>query len=119
MSQSAYDDVEPGPERQLAKLREQLDQVDDVLVVNWITVKDGDYRKALHDLVTWNIQIHDDPAVSEVAAKRQAEIDELKATISGLQRSLEISRKQTLDAFERVAITHNECHALRERLKNA
>lgn len=38
-----------------------LEQVDDVLIVNWITVKDNDYRKALADLVTMNIAQHNDP----------------------------------------------------------
>lgn len=34
------------------RLKAALDQVDDVLVVNWVGPRvDGDYRKALHDLV--------------------------------------------------------------------
>ena len=41
-------------------LKARLMQVDDVLVVNWITVEDGDYREALHKLITYNIAIHDD-----------------------------------------------------------
>jgi hypothetical protein len=53
-------------------------QVDDVLVTNWIPVVDNDYRKALNDLVTWNIQVHDDPAASETARKRQDELLQLK-----------------------------------------
>lgn len=40
-----------------------LDQVDDVLIVDWITVKDNDYRKALADLVTTNIAQHNDPVL--------------------------------------------------------
>lgn len=41
-----------------------LEQVDDVLIVNWITAKDNDYRKALAELVTMNIAQHDDPALN-------------------------------------------------------
>lgn len=41
-----------------------LEQVDDVLIVDWITVKDNDYRKALADLVTSNIAQHDDPVLN-------------------------------------------------------
>lgn len=52
-------------------------QVDDVLTVNWIGVKDGDYRQALNDLVTFSIQVHDDPAVSSLAKQRQDEHEEL------------------------------------------
>lgn len=55
------------------KACEDLEAVDEVLIVNFVGPrKDGDYRKALHDLVTKVIMEHDDPAVSEVAAKRQA-----------------------------------------------
>ncbi len=50
--------------------RAALRQVDDVLAVNGLGAKDGDYKTALHDLVTWEIQIHDDPLVSESAKKR-------------------------------------------------
>jgi hypothetical protein len=41
-----------------------LEQVDDVLIVNWITAKDNDYRKALADLVSMNIAQHDDPVLA-------------------------------------------------------
>jgi hypothetical protein len=64
--------------RQLAEAQRVITQVDEVLIVNNVGPRtDGDYRKALHDLITLNIQIHDDPAVSEVAAKRAAEIERL------------------------------------------
>lgn len=47
---------------------EQMEQVDDVLLVNWISVQDGDYRKALHDLVSFNIQIECDKHATELRA---------------------------------------------------
>jgi hypothetical protein len=34
-------------------------QVDDVLITNWVTVTDNDYRKALNDLITYSIGIHE------------------------------------------------------------
>ena len=47
------------------RLKAALDQVDDVLVVNWVGPRvDGDYRKALHDLVAFNIQIATEPAMN-------------------------------------------------------
>lgn len=55
---------------ELQSLREMKEQVDDVLVIDWITAKDNNYRQALADLVGWNIKIHDDPCVSEIAARR-------------------------------------------------
>lgn len=61
-------------ETQIKQLEEIKAQVDDVLVINWCGPRvDNDYCKALHDLITWNIQVHDDPQVSEVAKKRQDE----------------------------------------------
>lgn len=41
-----------------------LEQIDDVLTTNWIVVKDNDYRKALNDLIGFNVQIALDPAVN-------------------------------------------------------
>lgn len=35
-------------------------QVDDVLMINWVPVTSGDYRRALNDLVTFNVRLHDD-----------------------------------------------------------
>jgi hypothetical protein len=58
-------------EAELRTLCAIKEQVDDVLIIDWITAKDNNYRQALADLVSWNIQIHDDPAVSEIAARRQ------------------------------------------------
>ena len=82
-------------ERRLAALtaeRDELkaivDQVDDVLVVNWIAAKDGDYRQALHDLVTTNIAEHDDPAISSVAKARQDERDKLITALRETREAL-------------------------------
>lgn len=55
-----------------ASIQAQLDQVDEILCVNFIEVKDGDYQAALVELVRWEIEMHDDPAISEEAAKREA-----------------------------------------------
>jgi len=65
-----------------AQLRAKLDQVDDVLMLDHIAAVNGDYRKALHELVSFEIQIHDDPAVSEIAAKRKADVAQLEADIT-------------------------------------
>jgi len=64
------------------RLNKIVDTVDDVLIVNWVGPrKDGDYRRALADLVTQSIQIHDDPAVSEIAAARKQEYDRLRSEL--------------------------------------
>ena len=34
-------------------------QVDDVLITNWVTVTDNNYQKALNDLITFNINLHE------------------------------------------------------------
>ena len=69
------------------RLSQIVRQVDDVLTVNWITVKDGDYRRALNDLVAWNIQLHDDPAVSPEAALREAALKQLRLAAAGAGES--------------------------------
>lgn len=63
-------------------------QVDDVLTTNWITVKDNDYKQALHDLIGFNIQIENDPAVSESAASRKNQLDSLKEENKKLRAAL-------------------------------
>jgi hypothetical protein len=69
------------------RLQSIVTQVDDVLVVNWIEVKEGDYRKALHDLVAFNIQIENDPSVSPTAKARQDEIDRLTEQLKRMRTS--------------------------------
>jgi len=44
-------------EIELKKLRDIVNQVDDVLIVNWIVVKDNNYKKALNDLIAFNTEI--------------------------------------------------------------
>ncbi|HXI23111.1 MAG TPA: hypothetical protein VNG71_04480 [Pyrinomonadaceae bacterium] len=61
----------------VAELRSKLDQVDDVLMSDHIVAVNGEYRKALSELVSFEIRIHDDPAVSGIAAKRKADVAEL------------------------------------------
>jgi hypothetical protein len=53
-------------------------QVEDVLVTNWIQVKDNDYKQAVNDLVTRCIQIENDPLVSVAARNRALELEHLK-----------------------------------------
>lgn len=84
---------------ELAAVKDSLRQVNEVLVVNWVGPrKDGDYTKALADLVTFNIQIHDDPQVSEVAAKRKQERDALRDGLEKLAASLPTERALDLAA---------------------
>lgn len=83
-------------------LKAKLRQVDDVLVVDWIVAEDGDYRKALHQLVTHEIAIHDDPAVSEVAAKRGAERDELLEVVREYRESHWRYNRSSIDACYKV-----------------
>lgn len=65
-----------------ARLQAIVDAVDEVLVVNWVGPrKDGDYRKALHDLITQNIKEHDDPAISEIAQQRQALLEACRGLV--------------------------------------
>ena len=77
----------------LSKRNEQLQgivwQIEDELIVNWIDVKNNDYRKAIHDLVMFNIQIENDPSVSLTAKHRQDEISDLWAQIEYLKNGLE------------------------------
>lgn len=49
----------------------RLHQVDDLLAGDFIVAKDGDYHTALTEWLKRIIEIHDDPAVSAVARKRE------------------------------------------------
>lgn len=80
-----------------------MDQVDDVLMTDRITVKDGNYRKALADLVTYNIQIHDDPSVSTVAKERQDRIAELEARLAYSKRRYS-AFKETVRCLVEIAV---------------
>lgn len=71
-----------------AKLQAIVDQVEDVLVIDWVTVKDNDYRKALNDLVCHNIQIALDPAVSDDARKSHEELRVLHYALENVCRCL-------------------------------
>ena len=44
-----------------AQNADAIQQVDDVLIVNFIAAKDNNYKQALADLVTQEIQMHNDP----------------------------------------------------------
>lgn len=55
-------------ERELAEARASLEQVDNVLLVSGIAAK-GDYRQAIHDLITQSIREQNDPALTRVIAE--------------------------------------------------
>lgn len=76
-----------------------ISEVEDVLTVNWIVAKDGGYRTALHELVTRSIQEHDDPAISEVAAKREAALKAALAERDEARRLFRMARKRLFDEF--------------------
>lgn len=54
-------------------------QVDDVLVTNWITVTDNNYRKALNAFAIWNTQIANDPAINPEAKAKQVLLEGVQA----------------------------------------
>lgn len=56
--------------RQVNQLQSNLNEVDDHLICSCISVGEGGYKKAIHDLISWNICVHDDPGVSKEAKKR-------------------------------------------------
>lgn len=66
--------------RELTELREKINQVDEVLVVNWIDVKDGNYKQALHDFARFEILLNHDPSMGEehVIQKHKADMAELQ-----------------------------------------
>lgn len=41
-----------------------LEQIDDILTTNWISVENNDYKAAINKLIEFNIQIATDPAVN-------------------------------------------------------
>lgn len=82
----------------IARLERRIRQVDDVLVVNWIDVKGEDYRQALADLIAWNIQLENDPAVSFEVAKRLYDAACLRQDLEESNR--ELRRLQSLCAVK-------------------
>ncbi len=72
---------------EIAALEAKLAQVDDVLVVNWIAVKNNDYRQALADLIAINIEEHDNPLISTVAKARQDETTQLRTALREIQEA--------------------------------
>jgi hypothetical protein len=68
----------------------QMRQVDEVLTVNWIEVKGGDYRQALHDLITRAVAIENDPEVSEAA---KARADRMAALETAVRDALDYMNK--------------------------
>lgn len=70
--------------RSYAGLAKAITQVEDTLVVNGISAKGNDYRQALYDLVSFNLKIENDPAVSETAAKQHDLLRKLHTTLGEL-----------------------------------
>ena len=81
---------------QIAELQNIKGQILEVLVVNWIPLKDNDYRQALAQLVENAIQEHDDPALSNVAQERQSAADKLSWIRSNHTREKCSSRGTTV-----------------------
>lgn len=75
---------------EMAELETMKIMVDDVLVVNWIPLKNNDYRQALAQLVENAIQEYDDPAISLVAADRSREMEALRYAIRRSSETIEV-----------------------------
>jgi len=99
----------------VAELRAKLDQVDDVLMLDHIAAVNGDYRKALHELVSFEIQIHDDPAVSEIAAKRKADVAELRAEVDRLREHGYVRDQQVAERDKILSEIRQQADELGER----
>lgn len=71
---------------EVSDLKRWKDTLIDCLVVDWCLNEKtaNDPRAAIDALIAWNLQIHDDPAVSESARKRQEEVQRLKAALDKL-----------------------------------
>lgn len=68
-------------EQRTAELRSIVDTVDDVLVVNWVGPrKDGDYRKALADLVQDALRDH-----GAESSRLRAEVSRLRGALEKMQ----------------------------------
>lgn len=69
------------------RLTDTLHQVDDLLSADFIVAKDSDYRTALGEWLKRNIEMHDDPAVSETARKREEYRRGLEAVIIAIKEA--------------------------------
>lgn len=67
------------------RLQGIVDQVDDVFIVDWITVKNNDYRQAMFDWLQFWINVDADPCVSGEARSKYKTMAELvpKAFVDG------------------------------------
>lgn len=52
------------------RLQGIVDQIEDVFIVDWITVKNNDYRQAMFDWLEWNMNVQADPCVSGEAREK-------------------------------------------------
>ncbi len=105
-------------EKERDKLAAGLAQVDDILHVNFIGVKDNNYREAIHGLISWEIKVHDDPAVSEVAAKRKAEYDKLAAQVEKLRAFAQEITNGIIDSTENPIMEISARHGLYGRIED-
>jgi hypothetical protein len=69
---------------EIIRLRNYEKAIDDALIVRHIGVAKDEPEKELGLIIDWDIQVHDDPRVSEVAAKREAELLRLREKLRGL-----------------------------------
>jgi phosphoglycerate-specific signal transduction histidine kinase len=70
------------------RLTDTLHQIDDLLATIFIVARDGDYQTAMLEWLHQNITIHDDPAVSETARKREEYRRGLEATIIAIKEAI-------------------------------
>jgi hypothetical protein len=92
---------------ELNTVRVQLAQVDDVLTVNTIGVKNGDYRNAIGELIALEMQIENDPQVSSTARARQEELAAKDRSIVHLNREISV-HLHTIGAYAKNVIKLTE-----------
>lgn len=107
---------------EIARLQKIVNDVDDVLVVNWVGPReDGDYKKALANLIQQNIIEHDDPSISESAAARISELATLRTRAESAERDL-VEALVLCDASQAVIATldtTNQYEHIRQRPQRA
>jgi len=62
------------------------DAVDELLIVNFLGVANNNPEEELNKIIEFEIAIHDDPSVSEKAAKRQAVLDAARDILQDLPK---------------------------------
>ena len=75
----------PAAGQRVQQMQDALTQVDDVLVTNWITAKDNNYRQALAELTATAIREHEAPEISE-HGRRVQRLEAIGAEITNIMR---------------------------------